>query len=169
MMRAMTDAEMSEWIDFGVGIAGAAAALTGLLFVAVSINLDRILESQTLPRRAGTTLLMFGAALLSAVLVMMPGQSAAVLGTELFVVALAVGIPLVWVQTRPPRHEGTTAAVWLLSRLLPSLLVFGLLLSSGVLLWADWSGSLYLMGAAVEIALAAGIVSSWVLLVEIRR
>ncbi len=73
----------------------AAAALTGLLFVAVSINLDRILESQTLPRRAGTTLLMFGAALLSAVLVMMPGQSAAVLGTELFVVALAVGIPLV--------------------------------------------------------------------------
>ncbi len=59
--------------------------------------------------------------------------------------------------------------MWLLSRLLPSLLVFGLLLSSGVLLWADWSGSLYLMGAAVEIALAAGIVSSWVLLVEIRR
>lgn len=32
----------AEWTSFLVAIVGAAAALTGLLFVAVSINLDRL-------------------------------------------------------------------------------------------------------------------------------
>jgi hypothetical protein len=55
----MTEADISEWANFDVGVAGATAALTGLLFVAVSINLDRILQFRTLPRLAGATLLMF--------------------------------------------------------------------------------------------------------------
>ncbi len=37
------------------------------------------------------------------------------------------------------------------------------------MLSADWSGALYPLGAAVVITLAAGLVSSWVLLVEIKR
>ncbi len=131
MMMTMTEADLSEWVDFGVGVAGAAAALTGLLFVAVSINLDAILQFRTLPRLAGATLLMFGGLLLSALLLLIPGQPPAALGTELFVLALGVGGPLVWLQTRPPRHEGgTTAVAWTLTRLLPSLLMPGLLLLS---------------------------------------
>ena len=169
MMRAMTDADISEWTDFGVGVAGAAAALTGLLFVAVSINLDRILQFRTLPRLAGATLLMFGAVLLSAILLIIPEQSPVALGTELFVLALVTGGPLVWLHTRSPRHEGTPTGAWVLTRLLPSFLVPGLLLLSAVLLWADRSGALYPMGAAVVVALAAGLLSSWVLLVEIQR
>jgi hypothetical protein len=170
MMMSMTEADLSEWVDFGVGVAGAAAALTGLLFVAVSINLDRILEFRTLPRLAGATLLMFGAVLLSAILLLIPGQSPAALGAELFVLAIGAGGPLVWLQTRSPRHEDATPAIaWVFTRLLPSLLVSGLLLLSAVTLWADWSGALYPLGAAIVVALAAGLVSSWVLLVEIKR
>lgn len=166
----MTGADISEWSDFGVGVAGATAALTGLLFVAVSINLDRILQYRTLPRLAGATLMMFASALLSAVLLTMPGQSPAALGTELFVIAVGVGVPLVWLQTKLPRHEGgTTTAAWVLTRLLPSVLVAGLLLLSAITLWAEWSGALYLLGAAVTVAIATGLVSSWVLLVEIQR
>ena len=37
----------APWSDFAVSVVGAAAALTGLLFVAVSVNIERILA---LPR-----------------------------------------------------------------------------------------------------------------------
>lgn len=47
----------SNWSSFSVGVLGGAATLVGLLFVAVSINLQRILEIEGLPTRAGQTLL----------------------------------------------------------------------------------------------------------------
>jgi hypothetical protein len=42
--------ESAEWHDLFVAIAEAAAALAGLLFVAVSINLSRILQFKVCPR-----------------------------------------------------------------------------------------------------------------------
>jgi hypothetical protein len=44
------------WHDFFMGTIGAAAALTGLLFVAISINLDEVLKHPQLPGRAAGTL-----------------------------------------------------------------------------------------------------------------
>lgn len=43
------------WTDFSVATATAAAALTGFLFIAVSINLRQILDAPNLPGRAGLT------------------------------------------------------------------------------------------------------------------
>ncbi len=42
------------WETFFVAEVGAAAALTGLLFVAVSINLTKVLAFPQLPGRAGS-------------------------------------------------------------------------------------------------------------------
>jgi modulator of FtsH protease len=47
--------EPHAWFEFGVGVLGAAAALSGLLFVAMSINIERILALRTLPPRAAGT------------------------------------------------------------------------------------------------------------------
>lgn len=48
----MTAYDASEWSELFVASAGASAALAGLVFVAVSINVERILEFPGLPERA---------------------------------------------------------------------------------------------------------------------
>ena len=49
---------MNRWANFAVLVGGASAALTGLLFVAVSLNLDRILGSAPLRAAAAQTLIV---------------------------------------------------------------------------------------------------------------
>jgi hypothetical protein len=52
----MTAYQPEQWHDMFVAMAGAAAALTGLIFVAVSINLEQVLKHRALPPRAVETL-----------------------------------------------------------------------------------------------------------------
>jgi hypothetical protein len=47
------------WHDFGVTVGGLAGALTGLLFVAVSIKSDTLAKSRSLSSRAAQTLVLF--------------------------------------------------------------------------------------------------------------
>jgi modulator of FtsH protease len=47
-----------EWNDLFIAAAGASAALAGLVFVAVSINVERILKGEGLPARAQMTVLL---------------------------------------------------------------------------------------------------------------
>jgi hypothetical protein len=44
-----------EWKDFFVTAAGASATLVGLVIVAISVNLQRIIEQPQLPSRGGAT------------------------------------------------------------------------------------------------------------------
>jgi modulator of FtsH protease len=55
----MTAYDAGQRADFCVAVLGAAAALTGLVFLAVSINLRRILDYPHLPGRAGQTVILF--------------------------------------------------------------------------------------------------------------
>lgn len=62
----MTAYEVAEWHELLVASAGGAAALAGLVFVAVSINVERILHLEGLPERAlQTVLLLLGAVIVS--------------------------------------------------------------------------------------------------------
>src|SRR5271154_5057176 len=79
----ITSDAMQGWHDFFVGEAGASAALAGLLFVAISINLARILEYRHLPSRAVETLLALLSVLIVATFALVPGQSFVVYGAEI--------------------------------------------------------------------------------------
>jgi hypothetical protein len=67
---------ISEWNDFFVAEAGG-TALARLLFVAVSINLPRVLADEHLPRRASESLTLVLAVRAIATLGLLPGNQKA--------------------------------------------------------------------------------------------
>jgi hypothetical protein len=49
----MSAYELEPWHDLFVAVAGVAAALGGFFFVAVSLNLEEVLKTRTLPSGGG--------------------------------------------------------------------------------------------------------------------
>ena len=85
----------SRWADFYVTIGGAAAALTGLLFVAVALRPREIRESALMAGRARSAFYAFTSVLLVALLAL-TGTASRLVGVAQVVVAagvLAVSMP----------------------------------------------------------------------------
>ena len=82
---------MDEWHDFLLAQAGAAGVLTGLVFVAVSINLQTIVSEpgSGLPGRAAEALILLVGVLTASVLLLVPGQGQVMVGAEVLVMGLA--------------------------------------------------------------------------------
>jgi len=155
------------WENFFVAEAGASAALTGLIFVAVSINLSRILSLPQLPGRAAQALLVLLPVLIISTFGLVPGQSASLLGTEILVVSGVAILGMSWRQLRDRVH--VQRRLWVVSLLLTSqvpLLPFAV---SGVLLIFGDPHALYWLVPGTVLSFSAGVLSAWVLLVEILR
>ena len=104
----------AEWHDLFVAVAGAAAALAGLLFVALSINLKQILAAPMLAMRAAAALATLILAVVAAILILVPGQHRAILGLELLVCAVPTWLVMTRAQLRLGRPASRT-----LNRTLP--------------------------------------------------
>src|SRR5215210_1881105 len=81
---------MEEWNDLYVAVAGAAAALTGLIFVGVSISLTKILSIPTLPNRALVSLILLLSILTFSILLLVPRKTVTFIGYELSIIGLIV-------------------------------------------------------------------------------
>jgi hypothetical protein len=160
--------EAAEWSDLFVASAGASAALTGLLFVAVSINIERILGFEGLPERAVQTLALLLGVVVVSVVGLIPGQTRTVLGVELLAVGLVV-TAFIGRQLRTTRPTPEEPAGRLIVRLV--LMAAGTLpfVLGGASLWAEAGGGLYWVAAGIIFALVGSIANAWVLLVEILR
>src|SRR5271170_7159205 len=104
-MLPLEHAPLSGWENFFVAEAGASAALAGLLFVAVSINLTRILAFPHLPGRAAEALIVLLSVLTSATFGLVPNQGAAALGAELLATGLWVVAVASSIQWRSRKHR----------------------------------------------------------------
>jgi len=162
----MTAYDVAEWAEFANTVAGGAAALAGLLFVGLSLNLTEILKYPGVPARAAVTLGLTIAILLTAIFVATPGQDNRVLAVEIGVVGLAaaVGALVSGLYQREERRRARTMYVTLVP-LVPALL----LIVGAVSLWLQRGGGLYWLTAAVAMGLAVATANAWVLLVEIKR
>ncbi len=164
----MTAYDPTEWHDLFVATAGASAALAGLVFVAVSINIERILKYPGLPERALETVLLLLGVLLVSIVGLVPAQSHAALGIELLVVSLAIGGVI---AALPATHETDEPKprIWLWSRWAVRLAGTVPLIVGGASVLASTGGGLYWVAAGIVFAIVGAISNAWVLLVEILR
>ncbi len=155
------------WHDFFIGTIGAAAALTGLLFVAISINLEQILHYPQLPGRAAGTLGILVSALVVSGFVLAPGQGSRALGVEIAATGTIVAAQAVWVS----HGKGAPGdpASWQIQHLATLLLPGVVLIVGGLSLVAGEGGGLYWVFGAILLAFVSASLNAWVLLVEIKR
>ena len=163
---------MENWSTFATVAGGAAAGLTGLLFVAVSVRIDAIAKSQELRNRAAQTLALFVTGLFIAILLSIPGQSLAVLGAELVGLAVISGGAMLVLDRRArlalnTRDATTHAVALILDAVAPNAITSALLLIHGVLLICEVRAGLDVLVLPVLVALAGGVTSAWLLLTKI--
>ena len=159
----------AEWGTLFTVEAETAATLTGLVFVAISINLDRIMVYPGLPGRASESILQFIEVFLISVAALIPGQSDWVLGIEFLVIGVIFWVAQITGQVRYLRLKAGHPRWWFVLRSILSQLATVPLCLSGIALLSGVTSALYWVIPGFLFSFAAGIVSAWVLLVEIRR
>lgn len=159
---------VGDWHDFLIGAAGAAGALAGLVFVALSINLSRILSLRGVSGRAAETLMLLAAALLASLLLLIPATPH-MLGIGLVVIAIVVWLlPLrmQWDAWRgaayPQPYYAVQRSVVHQCATIPGVIGALSLLGFG-------SGGMYWIAAGILLELIVALLNAWVLLVEIMR
>jgi hypothetical protein len=155
------------WSDFLVAAAGASAALAGLVFIGVSINLTRILAFPGLPARAGQTIVVLANALAVSLAVLGPMDSRVGTGVEVLLLGLVGWVAVIVIQARSGEDDTTrahrrSAMVMLQIATIPFLV-------SGASMLVEWGGGLYWMQAGLILSMIVGLGNGWVLLVEILR
>ncbi len=160
---------MGEWGNFFIAEAGASAALAGLIFVAVSINLNRIISFPRLVGRAFQTLILLLTILITASLMLVPDVPDNALGAEMLTVGLCVWLLLVGLDVRNLRAtDAQYRRAYALNIVLSQLATLPYLIA-GIAIMTNGLGGLYLLVPGVIFSLIKAILDSWVLLIEINR
>jgi hypothetical protein len=158
------------WGEFFLAEAGASAALGGLLFVAVSINLQRIVTLRSLPEAALGTIVLLVAVLLVSSFALVPAQPHWVLGTEVLVVGIIDWLILtaIWIRAlraptpNQPRFVPVISVAVTQAATLPFVV-------AGISFLLQAGGGLYWLVPGVAFSLVVAVVNAWVLLVEVVR
>jgi hypothetical protein len=153
------------WRDFGETVGGLAGALTGLLFVAVSIKSDVLAHSQSLSSRAAQTLVLFITPAISAVVLVAP-QPGAALGAELLVIAAVSGTAVLILDRRAGHDPGNKVAQYI-EQASPNSLTSILIGVAGITFLVKAGGGLYWMIPAVLAGLIGGVVNAWLFLIKV--
>lgn len=160
---------LSAWHDFFAAEVTAFAALTGLVFVAISINLQHVLTGPGLSGRAGEAVIVLAVPVLAGLVGLVPSQVTGSLGAELLAIGLVAWVAVSAILLRSRASLRSRARGEIVTRL---LLVQGSTLGTvvaGTALLAGSVAGLDCLVVAVLLSLVTGLLDAWVLLVEILR
>jgi hypothetical protein len=161
--------DLGPWHDVMIACSAAAATLAGLILAAMSVNIDAILKYRALPSRAGSAIGSLVYVLVLTVAALIPGVTSTGLGyLTLFVllapIAIHVDVMVRQLQIRPRQSFGR---LW--SKVALAVGQVAPFVVSGVLFVQGSSRGLLWMVIGALAVFVGSVVTSWVLLVEIRR
>ncbi len=160
---------MNGWENFLIAEVGASAALLGLIFVGVSINLTRILSISGLPNRALLALTLLLTILIMSSLLLVPGQSLTLVGIELLLIGLFVWITATVFDVIILQKKEDQYRVPYLSNIAFNQLALLPYIVAGIIVLTRGTGGLYWLVPAIMISFIKALLDAWVLLVEINR
>jgi hypothetical protein len=164
----------SQWSEFATAHVGGSAALLGLVFVGLTINLREVVHSRSLVNRAAEAVILLGSVLITSTAVLVPGQPRGALSAELIVAGVAtLGMVLVLqrgITMQPPDPgEGRPPPSSVLIRRVTGLGAPALFALAGISLAVTAGGGLYWWVPAVLAAYFGALTNAWALLIEILR
>jgi hypothetical protein len=156
---------IAPWVGFGEALAAMAGALTGLLFVALSVKGAALAVSRSLRSRAAQTLVLFMTSVLIAVFLVAP-QPAAALGAELLAVAAGSGTALL-ILDRRAGHGSDQVVARYVEKFSPNTITAVLVGVAGLTFLVKAGGGLYWLIPAAVASLGGGVVNTWLFLVKV--
>jgi len=160
---------MQEWHDFFIAAAGAAGALTGLIFVGISINLAKILSIPRLPNRGLISMILLMSILTFSLLALAPGNSGKATGYEFTFMGLLVWIWVTRIDLKLFRATGNQFRnQYLMNIFLNQCALLSYVLAGLLLLFKGETGMIWMVPAIV-LSFIKAVLDAWVLLVEINR
>jgi hypothetical protein len=153
-----------EWHDYFVMVGGAAAVLTGLVFVAMSLSVEATARDATHRYRAIGTLSGMTAVFVVCALALMGGQDHRAVGAEWFVVTAIAAAVYVTGYFRAVQLGGDER--WLRAgRVVGAGACYLVELTGAVLLFAGVTAGIYLSAVTMVALLAFMISGAWLLVI----
>jgi hypothetical protein len=160
---------MPGWETFFTAQVAASAALVGLLFVGVSLNLKMILENDGLPDRALAGFYLLLAILVLSSLMLVPEQPPRLIAVEVLVAGVVLWLTVTRLAIGSLRRSVAENRHYFIRHLLSLQVAVLPYFIGGGLLLAGYQNGMYWIVAAVIVSLFVASTEAWVLLIEINR
>jgi hypothetical protein len=165
----MENSIVAGWSNFMVATVGATAALAGLVFVAISINLARIIERPGVSGRAAETIILLAGALAGSLAALIPHLKEKELGSILLFISVPTWILPNFIlilsvkrRTHFRSSHAIARAILHQAATLPAVL-------TGLSFLGVLQGGLIWFGVGAIISILVAMFNAWVLLIEILR
>lgn len=164
----MTGANLQHWHDFFVAVCGGSAALAGLVFVAMSLNVAAIADDSTHRYRAIGTLAGFTSAFLISAVALMADQSEQVAGIEWGACAAIAGTVYLYGYVQAVRTGGSRSAMRL-DRVVLSMSLYVIQIVGAIFTTCGQPAGLYAASIAMVTMFPLLISGAWLLIVGVHR